>query len=194
MKLKRAVITVCTWTFSVVLAAAAQSVAAERPPQTSPDTTVLEKGIKEKLESANLDARRPSPSKASPSRSYLKLEPVRSFRHGARLQPKSPSKLQALSSRSHIKSKSARSFGHRAHHASKSPSNSKALPSGSHSRTHQRYRSHRHRSSRAGEQPGSADCNRSYTGSGDAPYNRSYCTRLVETQRNRVKLGSRYED
>ena len=133
MKLKRAVISVCTWTFSVVLAAAAQSIAAERPPQTSPDTTVLEKGIKEKLESANPDARRPSPS--------------------ARLQPKSPSKLQALSSRSHIKSKSARSFGHRAHHASKSPSNSKALPSGSHSRTHQRYRSHRHRSSRAGEQP-----------------------------------------
>ena len=83
MKLKRAVISVCTWTFSVVLAAAAQSIAAERPPQTSPDTTVLERGIKEKLESANPDARRPSPSKASPSRSYLKLEPVRSFRHGA---------------------------------------------------------------------------------------------------------------
>ena len=121
MKLKRAVISVCTWTFSVVLAAAAQSIAAERPPQTSPDTTVLEKGIKEKLESANPDARRPSPSKGSPSRSYLKLEPVRSFRHGARLQPKSPSK-------------------------------SKALPSGSHSRTQVRHRSHRHRSSRAGEQ------------------------------------------
>jgi hypothetical protein len=153
MKLKRAVISVCTWTFSVVLAAAAQSIAAERPPQTSPDTTVLEKGIKEKLESANPDARRPSPSKASPSRSYLKLEPVRSFRHGARLQPKSPSKLKALSSRSHIKSKSARSFGHRAHHVSESPSKSKALPSGSHSRTHDRHRSHRHRSSRAGEQP-----------------------------------------
>ena len=87
MKLKRAVISVCTWTFSVVLAAAAQSIAAERPPQTSPDTTVLEKGIKEKLESANPDARRPSPSKASPSRSYLKLEPVRSFRHGAVSSP-----------------------------------------------------------------------------------------------------------
>jgi hypothetical protein len=152
MKLKRAVITVCTWTFSVVLAAAAQSVAAERPPQTSPDTTVLEKGIKEKLESANPEARLPSPSKASPSRSHLKLVPARSFRHGARPQPKSPSNLEALSSRSHIKSKSARSFGHRAHHESRSQFRSKALPSGSHSRTRDRHRSHRHRLSRAGEQ------------------------------------------
>ena len=85
MKLKCAVISVCTLSFSVPLAAADQSIAAERPPQTSPDTTVLEKGIKEKLESANLEARAPSPSKASPSRSYLKLVPARSFRHGAHL-------------------------------------------------------------------------------------------------------------
>jgi hypothetical protein len=153
MKLKRAVSSVCTWTLIVTLANAAQSTAEERLPQTSPDTTVLEKGIKEKLKSANPDARPPSPSKASPSRSYLKLEPVRSFRHGARPQPKSPSNLEALSSRSHNKSKSARSFGHRAHHESRSPSRLKALPSGSHSRTHDRHRSHRHRFSWAGEQP-----------------------------------------
>jgi hypothetical protein len=141
------------WAFNVVLAAAAQSIAAERPPQTSPDTTVLEKGIKEKLESANPGARLPSPSKASPSRSHLKLVPARSFRHGARPQPKSSSNLEALSSRSHIKSKSVRSFGHRTHHESRSSSKSKALPCGSHSRTHDRQRSHRHRFSRAGEQP-----------------------------------------
>ena len=153
MKLRRAVISVCTWTFSVVLAAAAQSIAAERPPQTSPDTTVLEKGIKEKLESANPKARLPSPSKASPSPSHLKLVPAKSFRHGARPQPKSPSNLEASSSRSHTKSKSARSFGHRAHHESRSPSKSKALPSGSHHRTHDRHRSHGHRFSQAGEQP-----------------------------------------
>jgi hypothetical protein len=154
MKLKRAVISVCTWIFSVVLAAAAaQSIAAERPPQTSPDTTVLEKGIKEKLESANPEAGPPSPSKASSSRSYLKLESARSFRRRAHLQPKSQINLEASSSRSHVKSKSAGSFRHRAHHESKPPSNLEALPSRSHSRTHQRYRSHRHRSSRAGEQP-----------------------------------------
>jgi hypothetical protein len=53
MKLKRATLSVCTWIFIVALAAAAQSIAEEGPPQTSPETTVLEKGIKEKLESAN---------------------------------------------------------------------------------------------------------------------------------------------
>jgi hypothetical protein len=51
MKLERAGISVCTLVFSVVLAAA-QSSAEERPPQTSPDTTVLDKGMKEKSESA----------------------------------------------------------------------------------------------------------------------------------------------
>jgi hypothetical protein len=99
MKLKRAVILVCTWIFSVALAAAtAQSVAQESPPQTSPDLTAVEKGIKQKSESAG----------------SLKYE---------------------------------------AHPESRLPSKSKASPSRSHSRTHQRHRSHRHRSSRAGDQP-----------------------------------------
>jgi hypothetical protein len=53
MKLKRTVISVCTWIISVALAAAAQSIAEERPPQSSPDTSALERGIKEKSESAN---------------------------------------------------------------------------------------------------------------------------------------------
>jgi hypothetical protein len=53
MKIERAVvISVCTWIFCVVLAAAAQSIAEDRPPQTSPDTSDVEKGIKEKSESA----------------------------------------------------------------------------------------------------------------------------------------------
>jgi hypothetical protein len=61
MKFKRAVISVCTWVFTVVLAAAAQSIAEERPPQTSPDTSVLEKGIKEKLKSAKSLGRASTP-------------------------------------------------------------------------------------------------------------------------------------
>jgi hypothetical protein len=53
MKIERAgVISFCTWIFCVVLAAAAQSIAEDRPPQTSPDTSEVEKGIKEKSESA----------------------------------------------------------------------------------------------------------------------------------------------
>ncbi len=53
MKIKRAVvISVCTWIFCIVLAAAVQSIAEDRPPQTSPDTSEVEKGIKEKSESA----------------------------------------------------------------------------------------------------------------------------------------------
>jgi hypothetical protein len=82
MKLKRAVISVCTWVFSVALAAAGQSIAAERPLQTSPDTSVVDKGIKEKLESANPEAGPPSPSKASPSRSHSRThQRYRSHRH-----------------------------------------------------------------------------------------------------------------
>jgi hypothetical protein len=150
MNLKRAIISVCTGIFSVVLAAS-QSIAAERLPQ-SPDTTVLEKGIKQKLESASPEAKPPSPSKAFSSRSYFKVESTRPFRHRAHLQPKSPSNLAALSSRSHIKSKSAGSYKRRAHHEPKY-ANSKAPPSGSNSGGHQRYRSHGHRSSWAGEQP-----------------------------------------
>ena len=69
MKLKRAVISVCTWTFSVLLAAAAQSIAEDRPPQTSPDTTVVDNAIKEKLESASTGAGASSPLKASSSQS-----------------------------------------------------------------------------------------------------------------------------
>jgi hypothetical protein len=61
MKFKRAVISVCTWIFTVVLAAAAQSIAEERPPQTSPDTSVLEKGIKGKLKSAKSLGRASTP-------------------------------------------------------------------------------------------------------------------------------------
>ena len=76
MKLKPAVILVCTWIFSVALAAAtAQSIAQESPPQTSPDLTAVENAIKQKLESARpirqqapRDSRLPSNSKASPSR------------------------------------------------------------------------------------------------------------------------------
>lgn len=152
MKLDRAVISVCTLVSSVVFAAA-QSVAAERPSEASPDTTVLEKAIKEKLESANPEARPLSPSKAPQSRSFSKVESAGSFRHRARPQPKSPSNVKALSSLSHIKSKSASSFKHLVHHGSKFSSNPKVLASGSHSRTQQIPRSHRHRSSRAGEQP-----------------------------------------
>jgi hypothetical protein len=151
MNLKRAIISVCMGIFSVVLAAS-QSIAAERPPP-SPDTTVLAKGIKQKLESASPEAKPPSPSKAFSSRSYFKVESTRPFRHRAHPQPKSPSNLTALSSQSHIKSKSAGSFKRRAHHETKYPANSKALLSGSNSGVHQRYRSHGHRSSWAGGQP-----------------------------------------
>jgi len=53
MKIERAVvISVCTLLFCVVLAAAAQLIAEERPPETSPDTSEVEKGIKQKSESA----------------------------------------------------------------------------------------------------------------------------------------------
>jgi hypothetical protein len=151
MNLKRAIISVCMGIFSVVLAVS-QSLAAERLAQ-SPDTTVLEKGIKQKLESASPEAKPPSPSKAFSSRSYFKVESTRPFRHRAHPQPKSPSNLAALSSQSHIKSKSAGSFKHRAPRVSKYPANSKALLSGSNSGGHQRYRSHGHRSSWAGGQP-----------------------------------------
>ena len=151
MNLKRAIISVCMGIFSVVLAAS-QSIAAERPPQ-SPDTTVLEKGIKQKLESASPEAKHPSPSKAFSSRSYFKVESTRPFRHRAHPQPKSSSNLAALSSQSHIKSKSAGSVRRRAHHETKYPASSKALLSGSNSGGHQRYRSHGHRSSWADEQP-----------------------------------------
>ena len=120
MKLKRAIISVCMGIFSVVLAVS-QSLAAERLAQ-SPDTTVLEKGIKQKLESASPEAKPPSPSKAFSSRSYFKVESTMSFKR-------------------------------RAHHETKYPANSKALLSGSNSGGHQRYRSHGHRSSWAGEQP-----------------------------------------
>ena len=46
MKLKRAVILVSTWMLSVAVAAAAQSIAEENPPQSSPDLTAVEKAIK----------------------------------------------------------------------------------------------------------------------------------------------------
>jgi hypothetical protein len=52
MKSKRTMILVCTWIFTVARATAAQSIAEERPPQTAPDTTPLDKAMKEKSESA----------------------------------------------------------------------------------------------------------------------------------------------
>jgi hypothetical protein len=67
MKLKRAVILVCTWIFSVALAAAtAQSIAQESPPQTSPDLTAVEKAIKQKSESARSIKAEETPPQKSP--------------------------------------------------------------------------------------------------------------------------------
>jgi len=60
---------VCTWTLSVVLAAGAQSIAEERPPQTSPDTTVLDNGMKQKLESAKSLGPASTPQQTSPDTS-----------------------------------------------------------------------------------------------------------------------------
>jgi hypothetical protein len=53
MKIKRAVvISVCTSIFCVVLVAPAQSIAEDRPRQTSPNTSEVDKAIKEKSEFA----------------------------------------------------------------------------------------------------------------------------------------------
>jgi hypothetical protein len=54
-------ILVCTWIFTVARAAAAQSIAEERPPQTASDTTPLDKAIKEKSESAKILGRATTP-------------------------------------------------------------------------------------------------------------------------------------
>src|SRR6476660_5107033 len=132
MKLERALISVCTWVSSVVFAAA---LAAERPSQASPDTTVLEKAIKEKLETANPQAPLP-PSKAAQLRSYSKVQSARSFRHRASPQPKSASNVKVLLSRSRVRSKSANSLKHPGLQDAKSSSNLKLLASGPHSPTH----------------------------------------------------------
>jgi hypothetical protein len=119
MNLKRAVISVCTWIFTVALAAAAQGIAEERPPQTSPDTSVVEKGIKEKLESANPEARPPSPSKAFPTQSHSKSESPGSFKHRAHHESKSLSDSKAFPSRSQSRiHQRHRSHRHRSSRAS----------------------------------------------------------------------------
>jgi hypothetical protein len=87
MKLKRAVIVVSTWMLSVAVAAAAQSIAEENPPQSSPDLTAVEKAIKEKLESSN------SPDLTAVEKATKeKLESSGSNKHQARPEPRSPSK------------------------------------------------------------------------------------------------------
>jgi hypothetical protein len=64
MKIERALVSpFCTWIFCVVLAAAAHSIAEDRPPQTSPDTSEVDKAIKEKSESAKPST---SPRQTSP--------------------------------------------------------------------------------------------------------------------------------
>ena len=72
MKLKRAVILVSTWMLSVAVAAAAQSIAEENPPQSSPDLTAVEKAIKEKLESSGSNKHQARPEPRSPSKSKKK--------------------------------------------------------------------------------------------------------------------------
>jgi hypothetical protein len=68
MKSKRTMIFICTWIFAVALATAAQSIAEERPPQTAPDTTSLDKAIKEKSETAKILGRAATPPRqTSPS-------------------------------------------------------------------------------------------------------------------------------
>jgi hypothetical protein len=110
MKIERAVvISVCMWIFGVMLADAAQGIAEERPPQTSPDTSAVEKGIKEKSESAK-------PSISSPQRS-----------------PDTTAVDNAMKEKLESGSTEAGP-----------PSPLKASPSRSRSRTHQKYRSHRH--------------------------------------------------
>jgi hypothetical protein len=61
MKSKRTIILVCSWIFTVAPATAAQSIAEERPPQTAPDTTPLDKAMKEKSESAKTSGRAATP-------------------------------------------------------------------------------------------------------------------------------------
>jgi hypothetical protein len=61
MKSKRTMILVCTLIFAVARATAAQSIAEERPPQTAPDTTPLDKAMKEKSESAKIRGRAATP-------------------------------------------------------------------------------------------------------------------------------------
>jgi hypothetical protein len=69
MNIERAVvISVCTWIFCVVLAAAAQSIAEDRPPKTSPDTSEVDKAIKKKSESAQPSI---SPRQTSPDTSAV---------------------------------------------------------------------------------------------------------------------------
>jgi hypothetical protein len=91
MKIKHVgVISVCMWIFCVVPAAAAQSIAEDAPPQTSPDTNevtspdtkAVDDAIKEKLEAAGIGAGTPSHLKApsSPSRSRTNRK-HRSHRH-----------------------------------------------------------------------------------------------------------------
>src|SRR4029077_1824443 len=75
------------------------------------------------------------------------------LKYEAHPESRLPSKSKAPPSRSHAKSESAWSFKHQAHSKPRPPSHLKASPSRSPSRTHQRHRSHRHRSSRAGDQP-----------------------------------------
>ena len=63
MKIERAVvISVCTWIFCVALGAV-QSIAEDRPRQTSPDTSKVDKAIKEKSEFAKPSI---SPRQTSP--------------------------------------------------------------------------------------------------------------------------------
>ena len=61
MKSKQTMILVRTWIFTVALATAAQRIAEERPPQTAPDTTSLDKAMKEKSESAKTLGRAATP-------------------------------------------------------------------------------------------------------------------------------------
>jgi hypothetical protein len=66
MKSKRTTILVSTWIFTV-LATAAQSGAEERPPQKSPDTTVPDRAMKEKSESAKPLGRAAPPRQTAPN-------------------------------------------------------------------------------------------------------------------------------
>jgi hypothetical protein len=61
MKSKRIMILFCAWIFTVALATAAQSIAEDSRPQTAPDTTSLDKAMKEKSESAKTLGRAATP-------------------------------------------------------------------------------------------------------------------------------------
>jgi hypothetical protein len=82
VKSTRTMVLVCTWIFTVAQPTVVQSFAEDRPPQTAPDTTPLDKAMKEKSESAKTLGRA-APRQMSPKHRVVapeRSDTVRVFR------------------------------------------------------------------------------------------------------------------